>query len=439
MKLIYKLFDEVESKRSLVTKTKLKVCVIDNIGGCYFPIADNLTKYFDIYYHTVVQNPFPRMSTMSIGLGTDVKILKDFWSNIDQFELFIFPDLYFKDWGTHLRKMGKNVWGGCGSEDLETNRKLFKQELSNVGLSVAPTKYFMGIDNLVKYLKTNEDKWIKISFFRGEMETFHHVNWRQSEIWSNDIRIKLGPLASTLEFITEDGINSIAEIGSDGWLVNGNNANSFLWGIEVKDCGYIGKAELFNKMPQPIQDVFNKFRSITQKYNHTGFYSTEIRVGEDGNDYYTDPCMRAGSPPSNVYMEMISNWDEILLEGSKGNVIEPKFKAKYGVEIIIKSAYCQSNFLPIGFDSKYKDNIKLKGSLILDGKNYIIPFDQAGIDEMDAFGSVVVVGNDIDIIVNQALEIANELEVYGLIFNENALDKAKESLMKIEEALNVKF
>ena len=60
MKLIYKLFDEVESKRSLVTKTKLKVCVIDNIGGCYFPIADNLTKYFDVYYHTVVQKQSAR-------------------------------------------------------------------------------------------------------------------------------------------------------------------------------------------------------------------------------------------------------------------------------------------------------------------------------------------------------------------------------------------
>ena len=58
---------------------------------------------------------------------------------------------------------------------------------------------------------------------------------------------------------------------------------------------------------------------------------------------------------------------------------------------------------------------------------------------MDAFGSIVVVGNDIDKIVNQALEIANDLEVYGLIFNENALDKAKESLMKIEEVLNIKF
>ena len=43
--------------------------------------------------------------------------------------------------------------------------------------------------------------------------------------------------------------------------------------------------------------------------SHTGFYSNEIRYTEDKQSYYTDAAMRAGSPPSNTYMDMIDNWE----------------------------------------------------------------------------------------------------------------------------------
>ena len=38
------------------------------------------------------------------------------------------------------------------SEALETDRKLFKEEVEGCGLPVAPTKYIKGIDELSKYL-----------------------------------------------------------------------------------------------------------------------------------------------------------------------------------------------------------------------------------------------------------------------------------------------
>ena len=430
MKLVYRKLE----------KKKLKAIVVDNIGGSYLPVAVNLTKYFDVYYHSVVQNPFPRMSTCNIGVGyPGITPVKDFWSNIDTWDIFIFPDIYFKDWGTHLRQMGKMVWGANVSEDLETDRKLFKTELQNAGMSVAETQWITGVDSLISYLKGQEDKWIKISYYRGDAETFHHINWRQTEVWINDLKVKLGPLGETLEFMVETGIDSIAEIGADGYTVNGVSPKSQLWGLEVKDLGYVGKAALVDSMPQPIIDIYRGFEPVLNKYSHTGFYSTEIRVGKDGNDYYTDPCMRAGSPPSSTYMDMITNWDEIIIGGCRGEVIEPKFGGLYGVEIILKSTFCYSNYMPVGFDEKYKGNIKIKGSFIQDGKNYVIPFDQAGIDEMKEFGSVVVIGDNIESIVNNALEIANSIDCYGLMFDENALDKAKESLGRIEEALNVKF
>lgn len=429
MKLVYKKLE----------KKKIKAVVIDNIGGLYLPIALNLSKYFDVYYHSITQSPFPRMSYCEVGTGLEgITIITDFWSNINNFDVFIFPDIYCKDWAFYLRSIGKKVWGGSPSEDLEINRKFFKECLSSNKMDVAPTKYIMGIKALGLYLKNISDKWIKVSYYRGDMETFHHINWRQSEVWLNSLSNSLGPLGEELEFMVEDSIDSIAEIGGDGYVVNGENPDSFLWGLEVKDLGYLGKASKYSDMPQPITQIYEQFRPTLQKYNDTGFYSTEIRVGEDGKNYFTDPCMRAGSPPSNVYMEMITNWDEIIIGGVNGEVVEPRFKGAYGVEIILKSGECQTEYMPVSFDEKYKDNIKLKGNFILNGRNYVIPLNQAGI-HMEEFGSVVVIGDNVDKIVNEAIDIANSIDCYGLNFAENALDKAKESLNRVEQSLNVKF
>jgi len=191
MKLI---FNEVKKEKN--------VCVVDNVGGSYFPIALRLADHFDkVFYHSVNQNPFPRMALEMIGTGYDkIERIDEFWTNLDKFETIVFPDIYFNDWGAHLRKMGKMVWGGTEAEQLETNRKLFKQELQSVGLEVAPTKYITGVVNLSKELKSVKDKWVKLSYFRGEGETTKHINWNQSEIFMDNLNYEMGPLAELADF-----------------------------------------------------------------------------------------------------------------------------------------------------------------------------------------------------------------------------------------------
>jgi hypothetical protein len=422
-------------------KTEQSVCIIDNVGGSYVSIARELTKYFGkVFYHSVNKNPFPMYSADNTGIGYDgVENIIDFWSNIDQIDIFIFPDIYFKDWGNHLRKMGKKVWGGCQSEDLETDRKLFKTELESVGLPTIPTTYITGITNLINYLKTKEDKWIKISYYRGNMETYHHINMNQSSVWLENLKISLGPLGEEIEFVVEDSLDCIVETGSDGWTINGEMCNNQIWGIETKDCGYIGTHTTKDLMPKPVIEVNNKFSSVLKKYNHTGFYSNEIRVGKDGNNYFTDPCMRAGSPPSNTYLSMINNWDEIIINGCNGEIVEPTYAGKYGCEVILKSTYCFNNFMAINIPAEYKDNIRLKGSFRYKDLDYIIPFDQVGIKEMKEFGSIVVIGDNVDEILSKASEIGKSLECYGLMFDSDALNKTKKSIEEITKVLGIEF
>jgi len=419
---------------------KLKAAVVDNIGGAYIPVALALKDQFSkVYYHSVVQNPFPKISTSVIGKGYDgIEVIDTFWDKLELFDIVIFPDIYFSDWGHALRKIGKLVWGGCQSEVLETNRKLFKDELKSVGLPIAKTQYIKGVDNLKKYLHNNSDKYLKVSFFRGEFETTHHINYNHSQVFLDELDYTSGPLGDELDFIVEDPIPSIAEIGSDGFSVNGMMPKNFVLGLEVKNCGFVGKAMDIVNSPSPITNVNNKFEPVLKKYNHTGFYSTEVRIGEDGNDYYIDPCMRAGSPPSNTYLTMISNWGDIITQGAQGKIVEPIFKYKYGCEIILKSNIVNKNFLPLVFPEKYENNIRLKGSFKKDGRYYIIPFKNTGFDMVE-FGSVVVCGDDVNSIMNQALEIANSIEGYEVDYDKTALKTALEYINDTEEALKFKF
>lgn len=431
MNITFKKFDN---------KSPLTVCVVDNCAGAYLPVAKRLSKFFSkTYFHSVNQNPFPRISLDSIGTGYDDVIRCDeFWGMIEQFDVIVFPDIYFNDYGARLRKMGKLVFGGCESEVLETNRKIFKQELESVGLPIAPTKYITGLIELTKYLQTVEDKWIKISYHRGDLETFHHIDFNHSKQWLNEIGFKMGPLVEQVEFLVEDPINSVAEIGSDGWCVNGQYPSDMLWGIEVKDCGYIGKRVSYEELPTPIKLVNDKFGPVLQKYKHTGFYSNEIRYTEAGESYYTDGALRAGSPPSNTYLDMIDNWDQIIIGACKGELVEPNYIAEYGVEIILKSAYCSEGFLNVSYPPEYQDNIKLKGSFKIDDVEYVIPFNHCGFDMVE-FGSVVVVGDVLQDCIEKAIEIAHSVEGYKIEFNEGALPNAIDDLNKIQELLNIKF
>jgi hypothetical protein len=421
-------------------RSPMRVCVVDNLGGSYLPIALHLSKHFQkVYFHSVSQSAFPKLATSKVGTGySQITVLESFWDHLDSFDIIVFTDLYFSDWGFQLRKMGKLVWGGSPSDVLETNRRLFKNELNNCGMAVAPTKYIKGLSALKLYLRDQKDKWIKVSYFRGEMETTKHTNYHQNALLFDDLTYHMGPLAEELNFLVEDSIPSIAELGTDGWCIDGKMTNGMIWGLEVKDSCYIGKTTTYKDVPSCLNEVNNLFAPVLAKYKHRGFYSTEVRVGEDGKNYYTDICARAGSPPSNTYMNLISNWADIIIEGCQGKLVEPKFIAKYGVEIILKSGSVVENFLPLFYDPKYEANINLKGAFKLNGATYIIPFKYAGY-ALTEFGSVVVVGDNLENIMTQALTIAKSIEGPDVTYDAQALENGMETLKRVESALTILF
>ena len=45
----------------------------------------------------------------------------------------------------------------------------------------------------------------------------------------------MGPMSSVLEFQVEDSIKSIAEIGCDGWAINGKYPEQLMWQVWSHD------------------------------------------------------------------------------------------------------------------------------------------------------------------------------------------------------------
>ena len=423
-------------------KSNLKICVVESMGGMYLPLALELSKYFaKTYYHTAYQSPFPYCAPDAVGTGYEqIEVIRNFWDKLDGIDLVIFPDIYYEDWGYILRKMGKLVWGGNQSEDIESNRNLFYDLLERLNMNNGDYKVIKGIQPLKQYLKNKTNLFVKVSYYRGQFETFHFISQAHNGVQLDEIEYNLGPLGDTIEFIVQSPIKSDSELGFDGYAVNGYTPKNFIQGIEIKNAGYLGKADNITSAPKPITEINTKFQPALTSYKHTGFYSTEVRYNSKTNEsYYIDPCMRAGSPPSNVYLAMIDNWDEILVEGAKGHLVEPTFRAKYGCEIILKSSYVNNNYLPVSFDPAFIENVKLKGSFIKNNVYYVIPFAKVVGYELEEIGGVVTIGNDYNQVMEDALAIAAKIEAYDLRYESTAIEQALEQMQGLEKKLKFKF
>ena len=425
----------IESNKPIVA------CYVDNIGGLGLPQAVKLAKHFDKMYYVpgVYQNPFPLIAPTLPGIGyKELEVIRDPFSNINDIDVYIIGDIYLKSIGEHLRSLGKLVWGGGESEEIETDRQGFYLLLEKLNMNNSGYKVIKGIQKLKAYLQDRQNLYIKLSYWRGQAETFKWINQAHNGVLLDQMEYTLGPAGSEVEFVVQSPITSDVETGCDTYAVNGVLPLTINIGIEIKNSCYLGGKTLALNAPKPVSETNERFSLALKTFQHTGFYSTEIRYNTKTNEsYYIDPCMRLASPGS-VYIDMISNWRDIIVEGAKGILVEPEYRYKYGCEIILKSSWVKNNFLPVVFPKEYKSNVNLKGSFIKDGNYFIIPFNTCGF-ELEEFGSVVVVGNDYTEIMKEALEIASSVEGYDVRYEETALDKALEQIQILEDKIGYKF
>ena len=316
--------------------------------GTFSDVASMLAKTCaKVYYHTPFETEYQTIRECIKGTGLDgVERLDDILDPeiLDTIDLFVFPDIGFGPLQRHLRSLGKAVFGHMGADELELYRDYFLKVLKKVGLPVIHTERIVGLTALADYLKEHDNQWVKLERFRGNMETWKHDTYRQSIRTLDSLAVIFGGAKEHVTFLVQDHIETLMELGYDGWCVDGEYPDRSFQGYEKKNELYLGSALAREDLPEEIQVVNAAMAPVLKNYGYRCWWATEIRVGEDDKPYFIDPTPRMPGQTGEHQLETCTNLADVIWQGANGNLISPDFMWSHAAEATVH------------FDSNTKDS-----------------------------------------------------------------------------------
>lgn len=400
-------------------------CVIES--GLFQPLAHRLADQGNrVLYFRDWRQSFPTANDLTIGQGYNFECIRSLWEHIDEIDVFVFPDIGFGDLQQYLQSEGRACFGSGVSEQFEQYRVEAKQIMEECGLSVNPFEVVTGTKALRAHLEKHDDVFVKLSLARGVTESFHSESYRLVKVKLDEIEHKLGGMAESQEWIVEQPIPSIGEVGYDGITINGEFWKTGIAGVEKKDCGYFGAVKPYGDLPKACTTVNAALAPQFKEWSYCGWWSTEIRPGKDGKPYLIDPTCRMASPAGESYLDLIENWADIIEAGSRGEMVQPKWNGKFAAQAVLSCDIAKTQWVPIFIDPKVRQSVHLYHSAKIDGQEYVIPTDAL----MPEIGSAVGIGNTPFEAMNKCQKICDKIEAYGMTHKCNVLDDARKELSK---------
>ena len=415
---------------------KTKTCLIYDSGGLSVEFAIRMAKDFKkVWYFVPWASAFPKSNLALIGDGFEgVERVLDFWSFVDLADLIFFPDTYNWDLSEYLCQKGKRVFAAKKAEVLENQRWKGRQLQKSFGLPTQTTQRIVGFDNLVEFLKKNTKKWVKLNVFRGDIETFYHDTYDETQAqFLGKLLQEIGAKGKTLEFIVEDDIEGV-EPGYDGWVVDGEYPELAMWGYEQKGTGYIGKVENNEKLPKAIKEVNDKLAFVFKKLKARTIFSTEIKVTKDGRGFLIDPCVRAPMPvPSAIHLELWQNFSEIIWFGAEGKLVRPIPTAKYGAGVCFESDWAEENWAFIDIPKEDRQWVKLRMAFkTKEGKYYALP-------GFKSIGSIIGLGNTINEAIANVRKHSEKVKVKEMNISLSGLQEIVDKVVPEGRANGINF
>ena len=414
-----------------IKQVKDVVCMVID-SGLFVDTAVRLAQDYKRVYYCIPHwiDMFPTLDLVTIGQGLDgIEVVESPWPYFDEIDLWCFPGTYYGEMQQWLCDQGKAVWGSKLGEQMEIDREGMKNAMKKLKLPLQPWKSIKGLDALREHLKYNEDKWIKLSKWRGLMETFWSKDYKYVMPKLDDLEHRLGPLKNKVEFIVEDPLPDRVEIGMDAYTVDGQFPSKLMSGIEVKDKSYVGIFTDYSKLPKAITEYNAAISPLLAKFGYSGSLSTELRVGKDKEAFMIDMCCRQPSPPSEIWIELYTNLGEIFWAGANGDIVDPKPAAKYAAEVVMTSHWADKNWQPVYFPEKLRPHVKLKSACKIDGVYYVIP----QVCGLEGVGAVTGFGNTLEKAIEECKKNCKEVSGFGLDINEDALDNAQKEIDKLDD------
>lgn len=306
--------------------------------GLFIPLAQRLSQFYKrILYHKPGTEAFPTINRGCIGDGfSEIECCVDPWRLVDsgEIDLAVFPDILDSGMELHLEQLGIPVWGSRKGDSIELSREKFLGILKNSGLECPTYERVVGLSSLMSHLRDKTDKFIKISRWRGSMETWHWRSWALDEDRLFSIGLKFGPLREYVPFMVFDSIETDIEDGGDFLTVDGLFPKLCLRGIESKDKGYFSAVTKVEDLPDYTQEILEVFGKELKPYRYRNMFSVEVRVRDD-KAYFIDPCCRGGLPATGSQMMVWSNIADFIWVGAHGDLIELEPSAQFTAECAI--------------------------------------------------------------------------------------------------------
>src|SRR5258708_35511643 len=126
-------------------------------------------------YHSNWQTGFPYTRDFLPGIGLDyVERADNLFDYLSEVDWFVFCDVGLGDLQEYLRTQGYPVCGSGSGQLLEQDRWALRSIAQGAGLQVAEAELVHGIDELRAVLRQAEKCYVKVSLWRGLMETYCH-------------------------------------------------------------------------------------------------------------------------------------------------------------------------------------------------------------------------------------------------------------------------
>lgn len=385
-----------------MTVSDTTVCVVDH--GRFLHVARRLGRDFKkVYYYTPTERDCPLIREACIGIGfPEIERVKSIpAAKAKGCNLFVFPDIGFEDEQRELEFQKYPVWGCRAAGLLESNRGMFLEVLNGTNLPAPVYEEIVGLTNLRLFLQDSEDKYIKIDKFRGDWETLHWTTMREMEGTLDSYAVRFGPLKESITFYVFDAIDTKIEDGVDAYCIDGQWPGLVLKGMEQKDKAYLGTIQKFADVPKEVRTINEVFGPILGEYGYRGFFSTEVRITEEGQGFFIDPTCRCGSPPSQAQAEIFGNYSEIILKGAQGELIEPEPTAQFAVQAALAIDGDRSDWNVVEFPSELDQWVKCGFCLLDDGRTCFPPITEYNTSEL---GYLCATGNTIQEAIDSLAE-----------------------------------
>lgn len=406
-------------------------------SGLYLDLANSLGKHGDeVHYFTPYSASFfPKYSDYAIGQGFEhIKKELYLFDMIDKVDAIACFEVAGNDLIHFIKKHfpNKPCFGSSLGQKLEDNRWKLKKVLQAANVNSAGSVKLKGVHELSNYLLKNPKKFVKVSIFRGSINSFYAKDYKSVEQFLEYCEHELGAFSENFEFVVEDEIPTSQEWGYDGFFDGNNYVKPYLFGVEINKDAYL--ARVSDTLPNQLEEVNKKFQPILKQLGWQGCISNELKIVSKEKSYFLDLCSRAPNPCGLVYGEFIENFPEMCYDIACGKHTKANWKFKYVGCVPLYSKHTRYSDVQVNFDPKLRKNVKFMTAYCKDNRFYAIK------GSPEEVVCVVVAGdNTIDGLINQLKKYVEEVDCYGIDKNAvGGLDAIKD-IVKNASNIGISF